>query len=101
MNRSKIELTNLEKIVKEGLDKLNIEYIEQYSTRTGFVLDFLIFDNIDLEVDGIFHDTAQARKRDSFRTYMLKREGYKVIRIHHSELKNNNIKDILKEKLGI
>jgi len=81
--------TSLEKSVEIVLQKLGLDYATQFPARTGYVLDFAVWHNghkIDIEVDGPFHDTPDARKRDAFRTLMLKREGWKVVRIHHSEM---------------
>jgi len=69
-----VEPTSLERKVMEVLDSLGIPYIFQYSTRTGFVIDFAVFVNgrkIALEVDGPCHDSRKRRKRDAFRDYML------------------------------
>lgn len=101
MKREKIELTDIEEIVKRGLDTLGIKYIIQYPTRTGFILDFAILDKmIDLEVDDVYHDNPKTQKRDRFRTYLLKGEGWKTVRIHHTKINKDNIADVLKEKLG-
>jgi len=93
---------DIEEIVKEGLDTLNIKYILQYPTRTGFILDFALIDKmIDLEVDGFYHDNSKAQKRDRFRAYMVKREGWKTIRIHHTEINKETIVRVIKEKLSM
>jgi len=85
--RGEIYLTNLERMVESALDTLRIPYHRQYSTRTGFVLDFALPDiKVDLEVDGPFHDTDKSRKRDRFRNLQVRREGWRVVRIHHTEL---------------
>jgi very-short-patch-repair endonuclease len=85
-DRGKIELTSLEKKAKELLDSLNVEYIPQYSTRTGYVIDFAVFlkngKKIDLETDGArWHSSKKSQKRDNFRNYMLRREGWEIVRI--------------------
>lgn len=92
MTRGSIYLTSLEKQVESILKELSIEYISQYPTHTGFILDFAIINGdkkIDLEVDGKkWHSSKEAIKRDNFRTYMLKREGWKVIRVKEEEINN-------------
>lgn len=92
MTRGSIYLTSLEKQVESILKELGIEYISQYPTHTGFILDFAIINGdkkIDLEVDSKkWHSSKEAIKRDNFRTYMLKREGWKVIRVKEEEINN-------------
>jgi very-short-patch-repair endonuclease len=75
------EYTSLEKIVADELDKRNVEYICQYPTTSGFVLDFVLSPDIVLEADGPCHDSSKARKRDWFRDKCLKLEGWKVHRL--------------------
>lgn len=95
-NRGNIEQTSLEQTVENTLIENGLSYIPQYSTRTGFVIDFAVFEgckSIALEVDGPHHDNPKQRKKDGFKSHMLKREGWTVIRLHWSELKNiNNLK---------
>lgn len=71
------------------LTKLGIPFSEQYPTRSGFVLDFLVelltkggsTIKIDLEVDGsAWHSKTAQRKRDKFRDQCMKHAGYEVIR---------------------
>ena len=92
MNREEVHITNLEEIVKDYLNKNRINYIFQYSTRTGFVIDFVLVDKkIAIEVDGSkWHSSEEAMKKDNFKDYMLKREGWKVIRIKEEEMNNLN-----------
>lgn len=86
MQRGGLYLTSLEVAVGDALDRAGIGYVPQYSTRTGFVLDFAILDrHIAIEADGPLHDSPDARKRDAFRSHRLKQEGWTVLRIHWSE----------------
>lgn len=67
------------------LDSLGIGYTEQVSTRSGFVLDFAIYHDdgfkIDIETDGRpWHSSPKQRKRDAFRDWILRREGWIVLR---------------------
>ena len=78
------EYTSLEKIVADELDKRKVEYISQYPTTSGFVLDFVLSPNIVLEADGPCHDSNKAKKRDWFRTKCLKLEGWKVYRLGYN-----------------
>jgi very-short-patch-repair endonuclease len=75
------EYTNLEKIVADELDKRKVDYICQYPTPSGFVLDFAVEPNICIEADGPCHDSSKAKHRDWFRTKCLKLEGWKVYRL--------------------
>ena len=99
--RGTIQLTSLERKAKEALDLLNVEYIPQYPVRTGFVIDFVIFNNgqkIAIETDGEhWHSTKKQKQRDRFKDYMLKREGWKIIRI--KELNFNEDMEKLKNTL--
>lgn len=94
------QMTDLEDLATKSLDKLGIAYTPQYSTRTGFVIDFMLHlpdGDIPLEVDGIMHD--KQHKRDSFRTMLLKREGRnEPIRISYKELEHKTMYELIKEK---
>lgn len=87
MKRGSIYLTSLEKQVENILKELDIEYIAQYPVHSGFVLDFAILNKkIAIEVDGKkWHTSKEAMKRDRFKDYQLKREGWKIIRLKESE----------------
>jgi len=95
MEREKIHLTSLEKRAKQILDELRVNYIEQYSTRLGFIIDFAIPDKkIAIEVDG--KHWHKDKKKDRFRDWMLRRAGWKVIRIDEDEIESlKNIKLII------
>ena len=97
MKRGSIYLTSLEKQVESILKELDIEYIVQYPVHSGFVLDFALLDQkIAIEVDGKrWHSSKEAMKKDRFKDYQLKREGWKVIRIKEEEI----CKDFLKRRL--
>ena len=97
MNRNEVYLTALEKQVAEFLDKKGIEYILQYPLRLGYVADFAILDQQTIiEVDGKhWHSGKKKQKKDRFRDYMLKRAGWKVVRIKEEEM--SKIEDLLGE----
>lgn len=92
MERNEIYLTNLERTVKAFLDIQGIEYIAQYPLRTGFIADFAIPSlKTIIEVDGKrWHSSKKKRKKDGFRDYMIKREGWSTIRIKEDELDRIN-----------
>jgi len=86
-----IELTSLEVEMKAVLDEMGIEYVPQFSTRTGFIIDFAIFQDgrkLALEVDGPCHDGSIAKRRDRFRDRLLKAEGWEVVRLGYREMKS-------------
>jgi very-short-patch-repair endonuclease len=73
--------TDLEQIVFDLLKSKGIDFVEQYPTSSGFVLDFVVGPDICIEADGPCHDSSKAKKRDWFRTKCLKLEGWKVYRL--------------------
>jgi len=88
--RATYKPTKLEKRVESLLRALHLPYIPQYPVRSGFVIDFAVFrkgEKIAIEVDGErWHSSEKAKKRDRFKDYMLRREGWKVIRIKEQEV---------------
>lgn len=69
------------------LSSLGIDFAEQVSTRSGFVIDFAIYvdrannQKVAIETDGApFHSSAEQRRRDNFRDMILRREGWTVTR---------------------
>lgn len=91
--------------MEEVLNSFHIKFTSQYSTRTGFVIDFAIFNNgqkIAIEVDGEhWHTTKKQKQKDRFKDYMLKREGWKVIRIKELNFNEDmeKLKNMLREVL--
>ena len=83
MTRGSIYLTSLEEQARDTLEELDIEYVSQYPTHSGFVIDFVVLDQkIAIEVDGArWHSSKAGKKRDMFKNYQLGREGWLVIRI--------------------
>ena len=90
MERNKLHYTNIEEKVRDYLEKNGVDYVFQYPTRSGFVIDFVIVDQrIAIEVDGShWHTSKKAKKRDRFKDYQLKREGWRVIRIKEEDMDN-------------
>jgi very-short-patch-repair endonuclease len=79
--------TCLEERMFNILTSLGIDFAEQVSTRSGFVLDFAIYvdraanKKIAIETDGgPWHSSKAQKKRDGFRDMILRREGWTVIR---------------------
>ena len=88
MERSKVYLTNIEREVKAWLEDRGINFIPQYPLRQGFIADFALLDKkIIIEVDGKkWHSGKKKQKKDRFRDYMLKRAGWKTIRIPEKDI---------------
>jgi len=78
------DYTNIEKIVADELTRRGIPFIAQYSTRTGFVLDFGLEGGLAIEVDGPCHDGSISKRRDRFRDRILQNEGWHVYRLNYS-----------------
>lgn len=94
--RGKIVLTSLEEAVKQALDSLGVAYVTQFPTRSGFLLDFaLIGSRIAIEADGPLH--ANRRSKDRFRDYLLRREGWRIVRIDFTEV--DKAKEIIEEAI--
>jgi very-short-patch-repair endonuclease len=103
--RTCCEKTSLEQVLFNLLESRNIKFVEQYPTRSGFVLDFVIPPNFVLEADGPCHDSSKSKRRDKFRDKILKIEGWKIYRIHYKyfydlDILNKKIDKILGEING-
>lgn len=79
--------TSLEDKMKTILDSIGVEFAEQISTRSGFVIDFAIYidrsknQKIAIETDGaLWHKSPKSHQRDGLRDHILRKEGWKVIR---------------------
>jgi very-short-patch-repair endonuclease len=79
--------TCLEERMFNILNLLQIEFTEQVSTRSGFVIDFAVYIDREkgikfaIETDGAkWHSSSVQRRRDGFRDYLLRKEGWKVVR---------------------
>lgn len=97
LSRTSVNLTSLEKKIEKALDLLNFYYVPQYSTRTGYIIDFALpNEKIAIETDGPCHDDPKQQKRDRFKDYMLRREGWKVIRIHWRLIEKMSVEELAK-----
>ena len=88
MERNKLHLTTIEREVKAWLEDRGIEHIPQYPLRQGYIADFALLNkHIIIEVDGThWHSGKKKQKKDRFRDYMLKRAGWKTIRIPEKDI---------------
>ena len=95
MERGKVYLTNLEKAVKQFLDSEGIDHIPQYPLRQGYIADFALPDRkVIIEVDGErWHSGKKKIRKDRFRDYMLKRDGWTTIRIKEKGI--DNLRELL------
>lgn len=104
MNRE-YQPTSLEVIVEGLLKELKVDFTPQFSTRTGFVIDFAIHQprKVAIEVDGEhWHTDKKAAKRDRFKDYQLRREGWRVLRIKELEVNNPvTLRGILTQELEV
>jgi len=88
-----VEPTSLERTLMKALDDAGItDYEFQFPTHSGFIIDFAWPEKrLGVEADGPFHD----KRRDAFRDWILRREGWKILRFD-AETINNNIGRVIK-----
>lgn len=94
--------TNLEKIVKNILERLSIDFDEQIIIEDICISDFFISSKqLIIFVDGEYwHSLPKAQKRDKKQNALLRKRGYDFIRIPESLIKNDikKVERILKKK---
>jgi len=86
MNRE-IYLTNIEKKIKELLDSNNIKYTFQHPIRGGLILDYAV-GRLAIECDGS-HWHKEGNKRDRIKDFILKKLGWRILRLKEDEILNN------------
>lgn len=69
-----------EKIVAELLIKKEVNFYEQYPI-SGFLVDFFIWPDVLLEIDGPYHFSPERRIHDLNKDKILRSKGWKVHRI--------------------
>ena len=84
--RGDFHKTDIEEKAESILKEIGVDFTPQFPVRLGYVLDFAVFlpsgRRIDLETDGHrWHTSKRAKKRDNFRNYMLRRDGWEIFRI--------------------
>ena len=88
--------SSIERIIREWLQKNNIEFIAQYyinfENSTWTYVDFYIHElNICLYCDGnYYHLFPNVKKCDANQNRILPQMGYKVIRLSEAEILNGN-----------
>jgi len=83
--------TDIEIIMREALEKANIEVVEQFPIRGkyGYSLDFAVVDlKIDIECDGE-HYHKIGNSHDRKRNWALRNKGWKILRFRGKEIKEN------------
>ena len=68
--------------------------------RGTYFLDFLIGDNIDLEIDGVQHKYTERKLSDQKRDMCLIDNGYVVYRIEWNEVRTEEGKNAMKSKIS-
>lgn len=100
--------TKSEQNIKDFLIERKIPHKSQkvimVSKDKGYIVDFLLWKKVILEVDGPVHETKDAKDRDAKRTSDLISVGYRVIRLRNDSTDGRNIKRVLSDrftKLGL
>jgi very-short-patch-repair endonuclease len=83
-----MDYTSLELLMIQALENRGVSFRSQVPTRSGFVLDFLIGDDLVIETDGPCHDGSKNKKRDRARDRILKIGGYKVHRLSYKNMQS-------------
>ena len=92
--------TSIEKIIRKVLDRLRINYIQEYQIGTYSIDFYLHENNICLEIDGQYWHTDF--EKDQKRDNLLRNLGYKIIRIKELDIINSdNLDKLILIKLNI
>lgn len=83
--------TSIEKIVRQFLESRGVVFRTQVSFKR-YVIDFLLPEiGLIIEADGSYwHSKKSVKERDSRRDEELRMEGFKVVRLTETEIKNGN-----------
>jgi very-short-patch-repair endonuclease len=97
--------TSIEKIVMEWLKKLNITFeAQKYINNISLPYHCDIYvpqNNLIIECDGNFwHNFPDGKEKDHIRTKEMINNGYKVLRLWESDIREMDI-ELFKEKLGV
>ena len=83
------EPTAPERLLRDALSADALEFEFQFPTKTGFILDFAFLkERLAVEVDGPTHYTDAGKRKDRFRDWMLKREGWHVLHVHWQRIEH-------------
>ena len=97
MEREIRKETNIERMVREELSLLGLEYIQEYKwkvsprRRWSYSIDFFLPDlNIAIDVDGEFwHSSVAAKAIDARKDLRLRKAKFKVVRIPERDILAN------------
>ena len=70
------------------------------NTSACYFLDFCIFNNIDLEIDGKQHKYNDRKESDKIRDKLLKKNGFTIYRIEWNEINTVEGKKIMENKIN-
>jgi len=89
--------------IAQALDDAGIEYETQRRLEgDGRPFDFLIGDDLLLEVDGVYwHSRPRAAERDAAKTVLAEERGYRLVRITDLEIAERGAETIVKEILQV
>lgn len=86
------KITKAEMEAYEILDALNIEYIKQHPlvTDQNFFFADIFIPSIGLvvELDGLYHKDKRVKNRDKWRSDIIRKMGYKVVRYDNDNVFN-------------
>lgn len=72
-----------EEALRSAMGAAGLSFEFQFPTRSGFILDFAFpKEKLVVEVDGPTHYTQAGKKKDRFRDWMLRREGWRILHVH-------------------
>ena len=88
--RNRLNPTVSEQRVREWFKRNGVKFHFQKPIQTkgkcrDYIVDFVIYGRLIIEVDGETHTSQEARTNDRDRTRRLEREGYKVLRINNED----------------
>lgn len=91
--------TKAEEKMKKFLIENKIPYKSQVvikvSPQKGYIVDFVLFKKVVLEIDGDIHYSEERKEYDRKRTADIESKGYKVIRMRNDSTEWNNIHRVI------
>ena len=84
--------TNIEKLLRKEIERRGyrkgIDFATQFPIKNSFILDFAFPEQkVAIEADGeAWHTSKDARKRDNFKNFILKKKGWLVLRFWGEEI---------------
>ena len=90
---NKANPTKAEGLFRQMLQSRNIPFREQVPVLNRYIVDFLLFNRIVVEVDGGYHKSEAQRNKDIKRTKALNKNGYMVVRCTNEEVISGRFND--------